>query len=416
MIRLLVLILVALLLAGGAVHLLGAEAGYVLLSYGEYTIEMTLWTLVGLTILGLILLWALVQLLMMVFGVPGSWGSWRKTRRRKASAKLSDQGQLASVEGDWQGAKQALEQSFAKDDGSQPLINYVLAARANHALGDAQAAGEALVDGAKHAPKGSAALGIVEAEMLADRGQLSKAQARLMKMGAGSQPAALRLQATIYEEKGEWSQLQKLLPKLNKAAAFDSAQSLALERRVFSKVIGQTGSDRHELEHAWKRVPVDLRHDPEIAEAYARQLIAQGSSTHAEVFLREAIPASFPDTLVDLYGRVSGGDARAQLGVVEGWLGEQGQSAGLLLCAGRLALANHKWDAARDYLESSVKRDQNPSAYAELARLSAHQGEPEAALEYSRLGLLSACGELPDLPLPNAKPRTEPAQASTGAA
>ena len=173
MIRLLVLILVALLLAGGAVHLLGAEAGYVLLSYGEYTIEMTLWTLVGLTILALILLWALVQLLMMVFGVPGSWGSWRKTRRRKASAKLSDQGQLASVEGDWQGAKQALEQSFAKDDGSQPLINYVLAARANHALGDAQAAGEALVDGAKHAPKGSAALGIVEAEMLADRGQLS---------------------------------------------------------------------------------------------------------------------------------------------------------------------------------------------------------------------------------------------------
>ena len=56
MIMLLILIIVALVAAGFAVKYLGAEAGYVLLSFNGHTVEMTLWTLIGLTVLALLLL------------------------------------------------------------------------------------------------------------------------------------------------------------------------------------------------------------------------------------------------------------------------------------------------------------------------------------------------------------------------
>ena len=408
MIMLLILIIVALVAAGLAVNYLGAEAGYVLLSFNDYTVEMTLWTLMGLTVLALLLLWLLLQLVMMVFGVPGNWSNWRKNRRQKATSRLSNQGQMAYVEGNWQGAKQAFAQVPENEGAAQPLINYVLAARANDALGDTQGAKAALLEGEARVPKSALALGITEAELQVARGQLGQAQQSLQRVGAGSgsHPAALKLMAQIHEDKQEWSELHKLLPKLNKAGALDSAASLALERRVFCALLGQAGADKHALEHAWKQVPADLKHDPDIASVYAGKLMALGAGDRAEKFLREAASTNLPDNLVNLYGRVQGSDVRDQLATAEGWLKEHGQSAELYLCAGRLALASRKWTAARGHLENCLKRDQNPAAYAELGRLLSHTGEEEAGAECYRQGLLAACGGLPDIvmPTPPAKP------------
>jgi HemY protein len=401
------LIIVALLLSALMFKLLGGDAGYVLLVHGDTTVEMTLWTTVGLVILGVLLLWLLVQLLLIVFRVPGNWSQWRLGRHHKADIRRSNQGQIACVEGNWQSAQQAFAQVSEGERSAQPLMNYILAARANAALGDDTAAKLALLDGQKHVPDSNMALGIAEAEMQVERGQYSQALESLLRVRAvaSSHPTALKLLAQIYEEKQEWSQLRKLLPKLNKTAALDSVDSLNLERRVYSTLLGQTGADKQALDHAWKQVPAELRNDPQITSAYANQLVSQGASVRAEKFLREASSETLPDSLINLYGQVQGHDVGQQLATVEGWLSERGQTAELLLCAGRLALANRKWDDAKGYFESCLKRDPNPAAYAELGRLLSHLGEQDASVECYQQGLLSVTGSLPELPMP--KPRTK---------
>jgi HemY protein len=142
----------------------------------------------------------------------------------------------------------------------------------------------------------------------------------------------------------------------------------------------------------WDSLPRRLRGDVELNRAYARALIRAGELIAAEAALRDALRSNWDEELLALYGLAVGEHPKRQLGRVEDWLAERGESAALLLTAGRLCTVAKLWGKARGYFESSIVLGGRPEAYEELGKLLRQLDEGEDALRAYSDGLAVALG------------------------
>ena len=132
--RLFVFILLALLLGVGLVAVIETDPGYVLLAYGNYTFETSLW--VGLLLL-IVLVFAISVLLRLFYRVVGgrrSLSSWLGSRKARNSVRHSTLGLINYTEGNWSAARRELLRGAEHSDA--PLANYLLAARSSAQLED----------------------------------------------------------------------------------------------------------------------------------------------------------------------------------------------------------------------------------------------------------------------------------------
>ena len=127
--------LIALLLGVGVVAMIETEPGYVLISYGDYTVETSLW--VGIVLVGLIVLvlYGLLHLLTALLESPRSFFNWRKGRKAGHASRLTSRGLINFIEGNWSKARNQLLKGAEGNEA--PLLNYLIAARASYQLGDA---------------------------------------------------------------------------------------------------------------------------------------------------------------------------------------------------------------------------------------------------------------------------------------
>ena len=128
------LTLIALLLGVGVVATIETEPGYLLLAYGDYTLESSLWVGLVLIVLATVLLYGLIALLRRVMGGKKSLTGWLGSRRARQAARLTDRGLISFIEGNWAKARRDLLRGARSNDA--PLANYLLAARASARLED----------------------------------------------------------------------------------------------------------------------------------------------------------------------------------------------------------------------------------------------------------------------------------------
>ena len=387
--RRLFLICLAALLAGVfLVSLLEKDPGYVLIAYGDTTVEMSVWTGITLTLVAFFLLYLLIRSWSNTRKIPAKVGGWMEQRNEKAVSNQANRGLTEFVEGKWDRASKNLEQ--VADRSEAPLAYYLLAAQAGHAMGDEAAAEKNLHKARKSSASNTSelAVGLAQAQLQLDKGRHEQALATLtrVKSLSSSHPVTVKLLARTYEELGDWEQLRKLLPELKRSRALPGAELGALERKIYASLIEQTTSASTnavaQLEKTWKLLPKELAGDPEMEAVYARQLIAAGAPAVAEKFLRKALRKSWDDRLVHCYGLAPGEDLAQQMQLAESWLKDRPNNPELLLCLGRLALDNNAWDKAQEYLEASLSLSNRPETCAELANLLARLGKPEQSVDY----------------------------------
>lgn len=383
--------LLALALGGVLVNLLEKEPGYILIAYGQTTIEMSVWTGMGLALGGFLVLYLVLRGWRSTRRMPRKVGRWLDGRSLRLSHNRTNSGLIAFIEGRWERARKSLVQVAEGSDA--PLIYYLLAARASHALGEDKAL-EGYLRKAEQTTSGAdLAVGLTQAELQLDRGQLEQALATLMRVRAvsSSHPIALKLLAQTYEGLEDWQHLRKLLPDLRRAQVLRDSELKQLEQRVYTALLEQasasSGKAGVELEKAWKQLPAHVASDTEIASLYAGLLVQLGAHAAAEKFLRKRLQKNWDEKLVQWYGLARATDTARQLETARGWLKEHGSSAELLLCLGRLAQADKASDKAREYFESSLALSAKPETCAELGRLFASMGKQAESIEYFQRGL-----------------------------
>jgi HemY protein len=380
------------------------DPGYLLLSYGHYTLESSVWVGMAVFLLAFVGVYGFFSLLRRLISGGGALGDWVSGRGHRRSQQKTTQGLIAFIEGNWQVSRRILSRAAQKSE--TPLLNYLVAARASHALDDGKQMKAFLKKAEQSTTGASIAVGLTQAELQLRSGHFEQSLATLTRVrrNGGKHPYVLDLLKAVYVELNDWQEVIKLLPELKKYKVFPPPELEALELKACIERVLETakGGDNTlaELNALWQSFPKAIIKKSELLACYAEQVMAAGDMQGAESLIRKQLKKDWSNQLVTLYGKVICDDVDRQLIHAENWLRERSNDTVLLLCLGRLSLRNSLWGKAREYFESSLKLEGSSEVCAELGRLLAQLGEHEKSNEYFQQGLLLATEGLPDMPMP----------------
>jgi len=400
------LILIALLLGVGVVAIIETDPGYLLLAYGDYTLESSLW--VGLVLLALftLLVYLLIALLRRLVGGQKSLAGWLGSRRARQASRLTNRGMVHFIEGDLPKARRELLRGARNNES--PLANYLLAAQASSRLGDSGQAEQCLVAAADSAAGAAVAVSLAKAEIQLSAGQYQQAINTLetARRHPGRYPQALALLQRAYAGLADWAGLAQLLPQLKKHSVLNADDQQQLEREVYGRLLQEKGDKKRgatldSLCESWHAMPAQWRADAGMIRRFSASLVAMEGHALAEKTILGALKQEWDPELVRLYAYVQSDNLRRQLSRAEDWLSAHPEDADLLLCLGRLAARDKLWGKARDYFEKSYRLRRSPEVCAELGRLLDGLGEERVAAAYFREGLMLQEDDLPSLPRPD---------------
>jgi HemY protein len=373
------------------------HAGYVLISYDSFRYESSLWAMLVLLVAVWFVVWlirALLGLVMTSGGVVNPWSNRNRSRRVQTAI---EQGQLDLAEGRWASAQRHLHR--AAEAERQPLLYYLGAARAANEQGRYEDSDTLLERALERQPHAELAIALNHAQLQLDRGDSDGALSTLQAMQQRHPHNAqvLRQLQRLYRQRGEWSEVIRLMPELRKDKVLPAQELAELERRAWGENLSLAAYREQTeeadltglpaLDKAWQQLSSAQRQEPALVLAYAEQLRRLGADAQAEEVLRAAMKRDYNTHLARLYGLVRGSDPGKQLQTAEAWLKNHPDDPGLLLTLGRLCLQSSLWGKARDYLEASLRVQRNPEACAELARLLGQLGETDRSNQLFQEGL-----------------------------
>ncbi|WP_078117853.1 heme biosynthesis HemY N-terminal domain-containing protein [Thiosocius teredinicola] len=385
-------------LAGAGIGvILSRDSGYVLMSVGNYTIEMSLALLLMLIAALFVATYFGIRLMVRTLHLPRDVQKWKQKRGSRMAQQAMTRGLLEMSEGNWRNAERRLVR-FA-DRSETPLLNYLAAARAAQLQGAHDRRDGYIRLAHECMPSADVAVSLTQAELqLADH-QLEQALATLkhLRSVAPKHNYVLRLLRRLYEQLGDWEHLRELLPELKRRKVEEDDDLNRLEIRTHRALLEQAflAGDERRLSIAWADVPKGLRDDPQILGDYAGYLQEAGQDAKAEQLLRDALRKRWDAGLVETYGLLETSEPGKQLSHMEKLLAEHPDDPTLLLTLGRLSLRAQLWGKARGYLEACIGRNGPAQAYRELGQLLEHMNEPDKAIDIYRRGLAGTGGPDP---------------------
>lgn len=426
MTRLFIFSLLAIVVALWVTLYLGfpSDPGYLLIAFGNYTFETSLFAL----LVALVVIYGLIRVLLLFL----SWlNPMRLVSAGKGLSKLGKssarsntvEGLLYLTRGNWQSSLNLLKKGMAEKDAT--VINYLAAAYAAYQLGDRNSWVELLEKAEQRFPTAHSTINYLKARLHFASGQLEQSLAVLeeLKKHALNDRALLGLLKEVYVELDDWQNLEALLPNLEKNEILDKDDLELVRKRIFMEqlyAIFHDGTGRvadngegmasvddatarstlEALQKKWKKAPSDYLKDEKIVTHYTDLLLQLNEGPLASKIIEDALSKQWNEALVNLYGQKDYGVSDRQLLVAESWLKPNPSDSVLLLTLGRISMRNQLWGKAREYYETSIKLAPSAEAYGELGRLLKHLGEEKAGETYlqSYNELLGA--DLPDLPMP----------------
>lgn len=395
--RLLISSLLALLAALAAGWMLSRDSGRVVLTFGEWTVQSSLSLFVLALFVLLIGSYFLLRFISGVIHMPASYARWQEHRRHRKSEQSLSRGFLSLMEGDWRSA----EKNFSKGAkyASQPVINYLLAARAAQQQGEVDRRDHYLRLAHNHAGGTSVAVGLTQAELQMNQNQTEQAYATLRHLASES-PSQDQIKLMMLETSSElkdWQQSLELLQDLEGKGVMPLERIRAKQLEVYAGLLRNAGEsgDRERLEREWHAIPKKLQSELYLIEVYVNERLRFEDTADCEKLLRRVLKKRRDSALVRLYGLVEGETPDKQLRFAEKMLDAHARDAVLLLTLGRLARRNGLWGKARSSFEESIEVHAYPETYHELATLLEQEGDHEGASRCYQQGLGLATYSVP---------------------
>ncbi|AHK17094.1 heme biosynthesis HemY N-terminal domain-containing protein [Thalassolituus oleivorans] len=385
LVPLILFVAVAGLLAGAFYYI---DAGYVLLSFYNYTLETSLWLFLVLLAGGLIALYWTIRFILIVLQSDGRFNSWRRHRRSVSARHQTTRGLLSLAQGQWRRAERQL--SGSAKDADQPMINYLAAARAAYEQGKTEATDEWLKAASKSTKGSELAVGITQVQLLQSRKQHEQALAVLLQLRQKHPRHAyvLKLIVKTYQDLEDWVALNDLLPTLKKATKIPADDLKKLEENVSLQLLDRAKNTQGgNLTSTFESIARDTRYTFPVMKRYIDLLLETDQESKAEEALRTGLKYVWHDELIEIYGRLKSTDANKQLLFAEQQVQERPNDPVLLLVLGRLALRVNNIEKAREYLQTGLRIKGLPELHAEMGKVMLAEGDETLACEHFQLAL-----------------------------
>jgi len=366
------------------------DPGYVMLSRGEVSYELSLTLFLIILMISFGALYFFIRFISRSWQLPKNLRQWRKHRRIKKAHRVSIRGLIELAQGHWPQAEKHLIKYAHYSEA--PLLNYLSAARAAQKQLAHERRDYYLAQAHKSTPDADFAVQLTQAELQLVHGQLEQSLATLVHLQSISprHTHVLLLLMQLYEKLQSWGDLKTLLPALKKQKVITDEQQHELSIKVYTALLEITAKSGHaeKLEPFWQNLPRNLRQDTHLIKRYSFHLINMEQFDSAADVLRQAIKQNWDQDLVYLYGKAHSNKVDKQLAQAESWLKGREQNSILLLTLGRLCLYNQLWGKARSYLEASIGSNAFPETYRELGLLLEQLDEKDKAADCYRKGIM----------------------------
>ena len=385
------------------------DPGYILIAFGSYTFETSLFAL----LISLVVVYLVFRILKLTI----NWIDLPRFFRVKElyKRKLKDRAKSAATEGyiqlylgNWTAGQKLLKKILRTRDAS--IVDYLAASYATFKIDELKEWSRYLDEAKQKFPTYKSTIELMRAQFLLDAEQFDEAKVTLETLrGSTSQDSRLMLTLKDYYFKtGEWESLKALLLQLEKKGLIKpeelhelTVKCVQSEIKAHSEKVG-SGEHKEAVESLtgfWRKAPNRLRTDEGLIIVYASNLIRFGANRDALKVIEKALANKWNDQLVCFYGEKDFKENSHQLATAERWLKTVKDSSVLFLTLARISLRNELMEKAKNYYELSITSSPSAEAYLELSLLSARLGEDRACLEKLKLYFkIVAAGKL-DLPL-----------------
>lgn len=406
------IIFLLVLLAGtvGLMLQIRQDSGYVLLSYGSYSLETSLVVLLIALAACFVALYFLLRSIIGAVRIPQATRKFNRKRLHNRAAQELQQGLLQLSEGNWHQAQKSLARHA--DDSKLAVVHYLNAARAAQQAHDTEARDTWLAKAYQANPQAEVAIGLAKAELQIQAGQHVHALATLRRLREKNlkHPYILRLLALTHVQLHEWQELEQLLSELEQNKAFDKDGLSSIRHRLWvnrleqitaSALQGRREIAAEHIQALWKKTTRTEREDNERMLHFAKAWHAAGQDEQAANLVETSLKSGWQEQAAALYGWLDLEQKRA-LKTIELWLKQYGDQPALLLTAAQVCIRYQLWGRARSWLNHLTTTHPSEAAWRELAALEEMQGNQSAAAHAWRAAAsISGQTVTPLLPQPN---------------
>ncbi|EKD55151.1 MAG: protoporphyrinogen IX and coproporphyrinogen III oxidase HemY [uncultured bacterium] len=242
------------------------DPGLALFAYRNWSVEMPLWFLALSFFVFILLFYFVIRFFDSIDASFTRFKTWARFRRKSKSYSKTNRGLVELLSGHFRQAENYLLDGI--DQADAPIINFLAAAKAAHEQGVYDKRDLYLRKAYEIAPQAKLAIGLTQAQLQFDQGQLEQTLATLnhLRTIAPIHPIVLKLLQKVYTRLADWQGLLMLLPSLRKAKLLSASQLEQLELHVYEELLRALArkSDIETLQRFWKTIPRRLRKDPKI--------------------------------------------------------------------------------------------------------------------------------------------------------
>ena len=385
-------ITLATLIGGFLTWQLTKNNSYIQIVYGNFTLDMSLWTLV--LILSILFLATLLLKNTIKAIVDPSQKLIKDFSELKAkkNQSLISRGLLYFIQDEWINARKDLEKS-AKNS-PMPIVNYLTAAFSAYEAGDFEDADQLIAKAQKNNTKKDTAVVLIKAKMYVRNKNYTKALEILKPLLKiyPSNSTILRELYTIYVSLEDLGNIKKLLPDLKRYKVFQRNKINEIEIYIYRfsiEIISKnTATCTEDLNKFWSKIPRSLKKEKTIFLQYVTKLYEFKEETAAESLIHKFLKSDWDERLIRLYGLIAGSNNEKQLIFAESLLSARPDNSELMLAIGRLNLRCDLLVKAQDCFESSIAIKPKIETYIELAKLMKRQQKFEESSAYYEQGLI----------------------------
>lgn len=360
------------------------NAGYALLVYPPYRVELSLNLLAVLLLATFITGYGALRLAFHTLNLPAYVRVFRQRRRREKAREALDNALLAFFEGRYGKAEKFAATALELQES--PLTSALLAARAAHELRAFDRRDDYLARAERVAKEQPEARLMTQAELLLDQRDSKHALLALKELQSTTRKnlAALKLELKAQAQAKNWDQVLALVAQLEKRDAIDPLLAAQQKINAHQENLKRKRQDVESLREYWQKIPSPDKANGKIARAAAQAFLGFRECQVAMEILTDSLESQWDSEVVGLYGECLGKDVLKQIERAEKWLKQHPDDAALLQTLGKLCMKQELWGKAQSYLEASLSIEPNAEVHLVLAQLLEKIGRGEEAGRHYR--------------------------------
>jgi HemY protein len=369
-----------LVLGAVLVNAISQDPGYLLVSWGDWQLETSVWLALSALLLSLVLLWFILRALRTTLKVPRALRRWLGLRSARGAQRRADKGFAAFFEGHWEVAEKALKKGGSPDE--QTLLHPLYAALAALHRGESERALALLEQAEAEGLAPVSLITLARAECHLKAGATNEAERSLEQLSASERktPRAKTLRAEAAYLQRDWQPLTELLADVRRAGIAPREQINVWERESWNALLSEADDAASTAVSVWKRAPESLKAPGQLLWPALLDILRRDAQADAlQKVLQERLQQHCESVTIDAMNGLSDKQLLKMKKALQRWRDEDSEGG----CHAALArIARIEGDAETEAALWGEAHARHPSAShaAGWADCLRHQGKESEAL------------------------------------